>query len=113
MLQGFGIGAVLLQDGRPCAFESRKLKGPELNYDPGETELLAVIHALKTWKCYLQGNPDVQVCTVHNPLVWLQTQPNLSPKQVCWVGCLQRFPSKGSTSQGGPMLQIPCLGCQI
>ena len=53
-----------------------------------------MIHALKTWRCYLQGNPDVQVYPDHNPLVWLQTQPDLSPKQVRRVGYLQRSPFK-------------------
>ena len=48
---GFAIGALLHQNGRPRCYESRKLKGPELNYHPGETELLAVIHALKVWRC--------------------------------------------------------------
>ena len=111
---GFGIGAVLLQNGRPCAFESRKSKGPELNYHPGEIELLAVINALKTWRCYLQGNPDVQVCTDHNPLVWLQTQPNLSPKQVRQVGYLQRSPFKwkyipGRTNVADPLSRLTNL----
>jgi hypothetical protein len=88
---GFAVGALLLQNGRPCAYESRKLNGPKLNYHPGETELLAVIHALKVWRCYLKGNTAVTVCTDHNPLVYLQTQPTLSPKQVRWVGYMQRF----------------------
>ena len=89
---GFAIGAILLQTGHPCSFESRKLRGPELNYHPGESELLAVIYALKTWRCYLEGNVDVTVVTDHNPLIWLQIQPNLSPKQVRWAAYLQRFP---------------------
>ena len=109
---GIGLGAVLLQNGCPCAFESRKLRGPKLNSHPGETELLAVIHALKTWRGYLQGKQDVQVCTDHNPLVWLQTQPNLLPKQVRWVGYLQRFPFKwkyipGKTNVADPLCRMP------
>ena len=110
----YGIGAVLLQDGHPVAFENRKLQGPELNYHPGETELLAVMHALKTWRCYLEGNIDVTVVTDHNPLVWLQTQPNLSPKQVRWVGYLQRFPFKwkylpGRMNVADPLSRAPLL----
>jgi len=81
--------ALLLQNRRPCAYESRKLQGPELNYHPGESELLAVIHALKVWRCYFEGNVNVTAVTDHNPLVDLQT--TLSPKQVCWVGYMQRF----------------------
>jgi len=50
-----GVGAVLLQEGRPLAFESRKLQPAEVWYTTGEQELLAVVHALKTWRYYLEG----------------------------------------------------------
>ena len=82
---GFVFGAVLLQNGRPCSYGSRKLHGPELNYHPGENELLAVVHTLKVWRCYLEGNANVTVCTDHNPLIYLQTQAPFSPKQVRWM----------------------------
>ena len=39
---GFALGGVLLQDGRPIAYESRQLAPAERNYDAGERELLAV-----------------------------------------------------------------------
>jgi hypothetical protein len=40
---------------RPIAFHSAKLSGAERNYPVGEQELLAVISALKKWRCYLEG----------------------------------------------------------
>ena len=43
------IGAVLLQDGRPVAYESKKLDRAQQNYSAYERELYAIIHALK--KC--------------------------------------------------------------
>ena len=53
------IGAVLLQNHentwKPVAFESRKLKPAEHNYAIHDQELLALIHALKTWHHYLLG----------------------------------------------------------
>ena len=85
-----GLGAVLLQDGRPLAYESRKLSPAEYNYHTGEQELLAVVHALKTWRCYLEG-PVFTVITDHNPLVHLNTQSNLSRRQTRWMEYLQRF----------------------
>ena len=111
---GFAIGALLLQNGRHCWYESRKLKGPELNCHPGETELLAVIHALKVWRCYLKGNTDVTVVADHNLLIWLQTQQDLSPKQVRWVGYLQRLPFTwkyipGRTNVADPLSRSPSL----
>ena len=49
------LGGVLVQEGRPVAFTSRKLKTYELNYATHDLELLAVIHALKIWRHYLLG----------------------------------------------------------
>jgi hypothetical protein len=38
---------VLLQNGKPIAYESRKLLPAERNYTTTEQELLAVVHALE------------------------------------------------------------------
>jgi hypothetical protein len=40
-----GLAGVLLQEGHPVAFESRKLNSAELNYQTTEKEMLAVVHA--------------------------------------------------------------------
>ena len=50
------IGVVLIQEGRVIAYESKKFNNIELNYSIHETELLAIIHALKVWHHYLLGN---------------------------------------------------------
>ena len=96
-----GLGAGLLQDGHPIAFESRKLSKAERNYTTTEQELLAVVHALKTWRCYLEGadHPFV-VKTDHNPLTYLPTQPNLSRRQARWSEYLQRFHFKWEYKAG-------------
>ena len=44
---GNGIGAVLMQDERPIAFESRPIKGKFLTKAIYEKEMLAILHALK------------------------------------------------------------------
>ena len=49
------IGAVLLQEGRPIAFESKNLDKTQQNYSVYERELYAIIYALKKWQHYLYG----------------------------------------------------------
>jgi hypothetical protein len=46
-----GLGGVLLQEGHPIAYESRKLNSAEQNYTTTEREMLAVVHALRVWRC--------------------------------------------------------------
>jgi hypothetical protein len=81
---------VLLQEGHPVAFESRKLNLAELNYNVTEKEMLAVVHALHVWQCYLEG-ADFIVYTDHVSNTFFQTQPNLSKRQAHWSEFLQRF----------------------
>ena len=90
---GTGIGAVLLQDGKPCAFESRGYNSAEANYTVTEQELLAVVHAMRAWRYLVEGLPahHVTLVTDHNPLVWLQSQPHLSRRQARWMEYLARF----------------------
>jgi hypothetical protein len=49
---GFGMGPVLMQDGRPLAYYSQALKGKNLFLSTYE-ELLALVLSVKKWKPYL------------------------------------------------------------
>ena len=50
-----GIGALLMQEGRPIAYLSEKLNESKLQYSTYEKELYAVIHALQHWEDYHVG----------------------------------------------------------
>src|SRR3954463_9524189 len=76
----FAIGAVLSQDGKPVTFESRQMSPAEKNYAVHEKELLAIVHALKVWRHYLEGQ-EFNVITDHQSLRYLQTQDKLNRRQ--------------------------------
>jgi hypothetical protein len=81
---GKGIGVVLMQKRHPLAYESRKLRGPELLYNIYDKEMLSIMHALaKFWK-YLVGARFV-VKSDHNNLKYLLEQKDLNERQQKWV----------------------------
>jgi len=104
------VGAILVQGGRPIAYESRALIPAEKNYTAGEIELLAVIHAMKTWRCYLEG-VKCRIVTDHCPLRYLKTQPNLSRRQTRWSEYLQMYDFEweyrpGKTNPADPLSRL-------
>ena len=44
---GYGVGAVLMQEGRPLAFYSQALKGKALFLSTYEKELMALVLSVK------------------------------------------------------------------
>ena len=91
---GTGIGAILMQNEQPIAFESSKFNSAEQSYTVTEQELLALIHGLLTWRYLLEGLPreQLKLVTDHNPLTFMPTVQNMSRRQVRWSELLQRYP---------------------
>ena len=90
----FAVGAVLLVNTDhgylPVAYESAKLKKHQKNYPVHDKELLALIHALQTWRHYVFGQLIVAK-TDHKSLQYLQQQTNLSARQARWIQFLADF----------------------
>jgi hypothetical protein len=69
-------GAVLLQTNEngayhPCGYISQPFNSTKRNYQIYDQELLAIIHALKAWRHYLEGNPHpVIIFTDHKNLLY-------------------------------------------
>jgi hypothetical protein len=86
----FAIRGVLVQEGRPVVFESKKLNETERRWPTHEKEMWVVIHCLKTWGHYI-GSKDVVVWTDNVTLKYFAIQPKLSLKQVRWQDTLALF----------------------
>ena len=84
------IGAILLQDGRLIAFESKKLNRARQNYSSYERELFAIVHALKQWRHYLYG-ASFEVVFDHESIKWFTNQTDLKGRKARWAEFLQEF----------------------
>ncbi|KAG6506505.1 hypothetical protein ZIOFF_031829 [Zingiber officinale] len=84
------IGGVLVQEGHPVAFESRKLNAAEQKYSAHEKEMVAVVHCLQVWRVYLLGTKFL-VRTDNVANTFFATQKKLSPKQARWQEFLAEY----------------------
>ena len=65
------------EGSQPIAFTSQKMNLHERNYSAYDKELLAIVHMLKQWRAYLEGNPFI-IYSDHAMLKHIQDQPMLT-----------------------------------
>jgi hypothetical protein len=79
-----GIGVVVMQEGRPLAFESWSLKGKDLHKPIFEKEMMEILHALKQWRPYLIGK-HFKVKIDRDSLKYFLEQRRSLEEQQKWV----------------------------
>jgi len=107
-----GLGGVLLQDSKPCAFESKKFSSTECHYNTTERELLGTVHCLKKWAVYMRHNPENVIETDHMPNVYFNTKPTLNSREIRWMETLTSFPGQwvykpGKGNIADPLSRMP------
>ena len=90
------MGGVLLQESsagvwRPVEFTSRKITDAEVKCTVTERECLAIVHALRKWRCYLHSEPDLIVETDHLSLKLQMSLREPSGRLTRWRFKVQDF----------------------
>nr|GEX50949.1 putative reverse transcriptase domain-containing protein [Tanacetum cinerariifolium] len=85
-----GLGAVLMQREKVISHASRQLKIHEKDYTTHDSELRAVVFALKTWRHYLYGT-KCTVFTDHKSLQHILVQKELNMGQRQWLELLSDY----------------------
>ena len=90
-----GLGAVLIQDGKPIAYTSRALTKTECNYAQIEKELLSIVYAMRKFEKYILGK-RVLSQNDHKPLETILGKPILkaSPRLQRMMLQLQKYDYK-------------------
>ncbi|XP_059310091.1 uncharacterized protein LOC132061264 [Lycium ferocissimum] len=88
-----GLGCVLMQNGKVIAYTSRQLKKHEKNYPTHDSELAAVVFALKIWRHYLYGE-HCNVFTDYKSLQYIFNQRELNLRQRRWLELLNDYDLK-------------------
>ena len=87
-----GLGAALLQDGKPVAYASRALSEAETRYAQIEKELLAIVFGAEKFYQYIYGR-ETEVQTDHKPLEAVFKKPlnKVTPRLQRMMLRLQRY----------------------
>ncbi|MCO5603365.1 hypothetical protein L7F22_057515 [Adiantum nelumboides] len=100
-----------MQDGRVVAYESRLFSSRERTLQSYEKEMLAVMHALSSWKHFLL-RADFVVQTDHQTLRYLLTQAKLLEQHMRWANFSSMFHFQIVHVEGKKNVVADALSCK-
>jgi len=87
---GVRIGCILIQEGKPLAFVSEKIRDSRRKYSTYNKEFYAIVRYLEHWSHYLAASEFI-LHSDHEALKYIQGQHNLNSRHAKWVEFLQSF----------------------
>lgn len=107
----WGVLRIQNQEGAflPVAYKSQKLTDSKQCYPIHDKKLLAIIHCLTCWNCYLEQQIKFTILTDHKMLIYFKMQTNLSRQQEKWMEILERFNSKIQYKPGKELVTADAL----
>jgi hypothetical protein len=79
-----------MQEGHVIAYSSCQLHPHEEHYPTHDLELVAVVHALRSWRHYLLGNVS-HIFTDHKILKYFFTKGDLNMQQRRWLELMKDY----------------------
>jgi hypothetical protein len=83
----YQLGACIMQDNRPVAYDSRKLNSAQCNYATIDKELLCVVATLRELRSMLLG-AELHIYTDHKNIL---NVGNLSEQQLRWISYADEY----------------------
>jgi len=105
---GAVLGQVINGVEHPIAYASRQLNSAEQNYTVTERELLAVVWAVKYFRCYLYGR-TFTLYTDHSAIKWLLSLKDPSSRLTRWALKLAEYDYKVIHKPGIKNQNADCL----
>ena len=103
-----GLAGILLQDGHPIGYYSRKLIDAETRYFPTELECLAVVDSIKFFRIYLEGT-QFKIVTDHKALKWLINFESTKKRLYRWSQYLSLYTFDVLHRAGSRMQHVDAL----